>query len=487
MRAFLSRWRTELLVFVLVLVATAPTVQLLMAHQASRLALTAAMWDDGTVQIDEYGPGLLLGLGPRDSGGILSVDYAEREGHLYSDKAPGQPLLAAPFYGLARLAGAEPGVEERYFDNYTLWWTSLWSAAIPAAVLAVMMRRFALKVTGDPRAATVAAVGMSLSTLLLPFATVLFSHVLAAALGYAAYLAARDPDAPTLRLAAAGLLGGMAVVSEYTTGIIVVVVGVLVLIRHRAGALAYVAGGLPALAVLTVYNAITWGDPLEFSYSNSGSFQQFHEQGLFGIRVPDPGLTVQVLMGERGLLTLTPVVLVGVIGLVMLARQRRTREVAVVGLVVFAAFVAVQGGWFSVTAGAAPGPRYVVPALPFVAVGVARAWRWSRVAVIGSIVIGAVAMFASIATNPLAQPTETFAAGHWLWRIAEGRFGQNLLTPWLGAPWGQLVQLAGVLIVLDLAWNATVKDAPADGAPAVVEPMAVTAADADPGVSPGDR
>lgn len=480
MRAWLSRWRAEVLLFVLVLAATAPTVQVLMAHQASRLALTAAIWDDATVQIDEYGPGLLEGLGPRESDGIISVDHAIREGHLYSDKAPGQPFLAAPFYGLARMVGAEPGVEERFFDNLTLWWTSLWSAAIPAALLAVMMRRAALRVTGDPQGATVAAIGLALSTMLLPFGTVLFGHVLSAALGFAAYLAARDPAAPLPRLAAAGLLGGLAVVTEYTTGIVVIVVGVLVLVRHGAGALAYIGGGLPAVAVLAVYNTVAWGSPTTFSYDFSGTFGTFHDQGLFGISLPDPALTLQVLAGERGLFTLTPVVLVGVIGLCLLLRDRRTRGAGLVGLVVFGLFVSVQGGWFSVTAGASPGPRYVVPALPFLAAGVARAWRWSRHAVVLAIVVGAVAMFAAILTNPLAQPTETFTFGHWVDRMVDGSWGQNLLTPWLGAPWGQVIQLAVVAVLVEAAWSAGRRDAADQPRPATLTVPAGPAPAEDP-------
>lgn len=444
---WVARWRTEILLVVLVLVVAGPIVQLLMAHQASRLAFTAAVWDHGTVQIDAYEE-------------ILGVDFAERGGHLYSDKAPGQPFLATPFYGIARAAGAEPAEARRFFDNLTLWWTSFWSATVPAAILAVMMRRFALRVVGDPRAATAAAVSMAAGTLLLPFATVLFSHVLAATLCFGAYLAGRDRDAPPIRLAAAGLLGGLAVVTEYTAGIVVVVLGVLILIRRGPGVLAYVAGGLPAVAVLAIYNTVAWGSPTEFSYDNSGSFDTFHAQGLFGVRVPDPQLTAQVLFGERGLLTLTPIVLVGVIGLVHLAGRRRTREVGVVGLVVFTAFVALQGGWFSVTAGASPGPRYAVVALPFVAVGVAQAWRWSRATVVIAGALGAVAMLLAIFTNPLAQPTESFAAGHWAWRIAEGRFGHTLLTPHLPDPWAQLLQLAVAAVVLALLWRATRSEVP---------------------------
>ena len=444
--SWLRRWRTDVLLVVLVLVVAGPIVQVLMAHQASRIAFTAAVWDEGTVAVDTYAD-------------ILSVDFAEREvdGRVvtYSDKAPGQPFLVAPLYGLARAVGAESPATENPFDNYTLWWTSLWSATIPLAALAVMIRRFCLGVLGDGRAATAAALTTTFGTLLLPFGTVLFGHVMAAALCFGCYLAARERDATPPRLALAGLQGGLAVLTEYTSGIVVVAVGVLALRRHGAGVLAFVAGGVPAVVALGAYNAIAWGSPLEFSYDNSATFSDFHAQGLFGIRIPDPRLTLQVLAGERGLLTMTPIVGVGVAGLVSLARERRHREVGVVGLAVLAAFVAVQGGWFSVTAGASPGPRYVVAALPFIAVGVARAWRWSRGLVVATGALGTLVMLAAVFTNPLAQPTETFTAGHWIWRLATDRWGQTLLTPFLGDPAAQLVQLAIAGGVLALVWRST--------------------------------
>ncbi|MEE8601218.1 hypothetical protein [Euzebya tangerina] len=456
--AWTARHRPEILLATLVLVVSGPIVQVLMAHQSSRLAFTAAIWDQGTVRIDAYED-------------ILGVDYAERDGRLYSDKAPGQPFLAAPFYGAARALGAEPGEVQRPFNNYTLWWTSFWSAVVPLIVLSVLMRRLALQVAG-PRAATAAAVAVTFGTLLLPFSTVLFSHVLAAALCFGAYLAGREPEAPPARLASAGFLGGLAVVTEYTAGIVVVVLGIVVLLRHRTGILAYVAGGLPAAAMLAVYNTVAWGSPTLFSYDFSASFADFHQQGLFGIRIPDPVLTVQVLAGERGLLTMTPIVLVGLIGLAQLAlssssplrageaRLVRGREIGVVGLIVFAGFVAVQGGWFSVTAGASPGPRYVVAALPFVAAGVARVWRSSPVLVVGAGSIGAVGMLASIATNPLAQPTEDFAVGHWIWRLVNDRWGDTLLSPFMPDPWAHVVQLLVALGVLVALWRASGQAAP---------------------------
>src|SRR5690606_40739609 len=64
MASWLRRTRTDLLLVGYVLVLAGSVVQVLMAHQASRLAFTAALWDTGGVVIDDYEP-------------IIGVDFAE--------------------------------------------------------------------------------------------------------------------------------------------------------------------------------------------------------------------------------------------------------------------------------------------------------------------------------------------------------------------------------------------------------------------------
>ena len=86
-----------MLLAVVVLLVTAPVLQPLMAQQASRYALTAALWDGQTITVDAYDH-------------LLSVDRAERDGRVYSDKAPGQPLLAVPAYAAYRALGGHPNL-----------------------------------------------------------------------------------------------------------------------------------------------------------------------------------------------------------------------------------------------------------------------------------------------------------------------------------------------------------------------------------------
>jgi hypothetical protein len=297
--------RSDVLLAAVVALVVVPVLQPLMAQQASRYALTAALADQGTVVIDAYAE-------------YVTVDRAEREGRLYSDKAPGQPVLGVPAYLAYRAFGGAPATQALPLGDLGLWSVNLVSAALPAVALAVLMRRFALRVA--PRGATPAALGMALATMLLPFATVLFSHVLSAALGLAAYLlltrAGGDGRVPGWAIAGSGLLAGLAVTVEFTMGLLVVVLGVTGLVLHRWRSGWYILGGVVPALLLGWYNAVAFGGPLTLSYEYSGFAQ--HQDGLVGAQLPRLASTMTVLFGERGLLTLTPLVAVGVIGCVAL-------------------------------------------------------------------------------------------------------------------------------------------------------------------------
>lgn len=409
-----------------------PVLQPLMAQQASRYALTAALWDGGTVRLDDHDH-------------LLSVDRAEREGHVYSDKAPGQPVLALPAYAVYRAFGGHPATEARPWADPGLWAVSLLSAAAAGVALALLMRRLALRAV--PSRATPAALSLTVGTMLLPFSTVLFSHVLAACLALAAYLLATREGAGRTGLVAAGLVGGVAVTVEYTMVLVVAVVGIAALATHRWRALWLAAGGVVPALLLALYHEVAFGGPLVTGYRYS-QFAQ-HGSGLVGVRPPRLGMLVEVLFSERGLLTLTPLVMVAAVACAFLSVRGRgaARRDALAGIAVLAAMLFVMGGWSNPTAGASPGPRYVVPALGFLATGAA--WAWLRLPLLtgAATVVGAVAMGLATYTLPLAQPTEEFALGHWAWRVAEGSVAETWLTVWTGSRWGLLVPIALAALV----------------------------------------
>src|SRR5262249_29124416 len=141
---------------------------------ASRVALTAALTDRHTVSLEHYEH-------------VLGIDRSLHNGQLRGDKAPGQPFLAVPAYATARVVGAQSASVLRVRGNLTLWWVTLWTAAIPGVLLLVLLFREASR-----RLRTRAAVGMAVALFagsqLLLYSTSLYGHVLAALTAFSCWL-----------------------------------------------------------------------------------------------------------------------------------------------------------------------------------------------------------------------------------------------------------------------------------------------------------
>lgn len=402
-----------------VLVAVAFVVQPLQsrghikAQQAARMALTAAVAEHGTVQVDRYVH-------------VLGVDFAEKDGHLYSDKAPAQPLLAVPAYLAYRAAGGESAAIMRGRLNLGLWWISLWSAAVPAALLVMVMAR--LGRTWNERWSLPAALAMAFGSLLFPFGTLLFSHLLSALLVGAALLVWREAPSTRARLLATGALLGGAFASEYTAGVALAVIGLASLGRDRWKALWLALGAVGPVAAVGAYQWIAFGSPVSVPY-------QYHN-----LRLTNAGMTAPTLhrlwtltTSGRGVFLLTPIVLVALVGLVVAATDRRDRrtELAVVGAL-FMAFLVVHAGATD-AGGEALGPRYVIPGIPPLTIGLGALWARRPHLCAGVAALSAALMIIGTYTDPLPRLFETGLLRYWTGLLADGHVQDTLLEPMLGA------------------------------------------------------
>lgn len=383
----------ERLVLVLVALATLPFFHQANTQDRTRLALTQAIVEHGEVTIDRY---------PEPT------DRARFRGRLYTDKAPGLSLLAVPVVVVVRAAQRAAGAPQR------LAWTSpaaLWLERVAIVgpfllLLTWMLGRVAEGLAPGTGVAT-AVVG-ALGTMLGALSSILFGHVVAASLCFAAFVVATRAGAGR-SAAVAGALAGTAVLMEYQAGLVVVLLGGYVLVRRGLkGVGLFAAGMVPAAVILAVYNTMAFGSPFRLSYSYiDGAFADQQADALFGISTPRLESLVMTIAGDRGLVVLSPVLAAATMGLVALWRRGLRAEVALAASVVVA-FLALEAGYFLPYGGFSPGPRFFAPALPFLLLGLplALAARHRVVTVLCGVSIALCT--ANALTWPAFAPAEPF-------------------------------------------------------------------------------
>lgn len=338
-------------------------------QEKSRLALAQAIVEHRSLLIDEWQ--------------VQTVDKARYGDHYYTDKAPGVSLFAvAPLAAFHAIGATSPktGTDGVWIKDSFLWVLRAATGGL-GFVLAVLLVGRAVEAVG-PGAGVGAATAFGLGTLALPFAATSFSHVLAGAVAFAAFLAAAAArkGAAVLCLAS-GIVAGAAVVIEYQMAIVLVLVAIYIFATSRSRALGLFAlGTLPGILALAVYNQAAFDSPFHSSYEYVvGDFARLQSQGFFGIGVPSLRSTADALFSTRGLITQSPVLVLEVVGLLALLRSKRRSEAALC-LAVFTAFVLVDAGYYDPFGGLSPGPRFVIPALPFLAYGLAWALvQWPKV------------------------------------------------------------------------------------------------------------
>jgi hypothetical protein len=212
------------LAIVCLVLAAATIMQASGWNQTSHYALTKSI-AAGTPIIDPYRH--------------WTGDKALFEGHWYSSRAPGLALPAQPAYAALDLIGApNRAARARVFrrEGEAIWALGLWAALVPVALLLVLVRQLGDRLEAGLGAA--AAVALGAGTLLLPFSTMLFSHALSAALGFAAFaLLWRERAGPPRwgLLALAGALVGLGIAVEYPTALMGIALGTYVLSRRPGG------------------------------------------------------------------------------------------------------------------------------------------------------------------------------------------------------------------------------------------------------------
>jgi hypothetical protein len=348
-------------------------------NNSTRIFAAIGLVERGDARIDEF----------RN----LTIDKAEFDGHVYLDKAPGMTLLALPAMAVAGHVSARPPIPPTVWDrNFERWMTVRLRLAVASvsglltALAAVALFDLALGLTASAGAAVFAAIAFALGTPIWGWSTTLFGHAPVADLFVIAVWALwRGGEARAVRFAAiAGAALGLAVLIEFQAvlaGSIIALWGAFRLRRPAPLATAALAGAVTLLVPLFAYNMIAFGTLFRLGYQGVNGFPGMHE-GLFGLTSPKLAVLAEIIVGmRRGILWISPILILAPFGLWQLAKRQRGIAVtlaaaAIIVLLVNSAYVYWDGG-------SSTGPRHAVPAIGLLAIGLAPYWAsliywWER-------------------------------------------------------------------------------------------------------------
>lgn len=381
--------RPALILFVLLMLVPLPFLpEFGGANSSTRIMLSAALVEEGSTRIDTHA--------------ALTVDKAEHAGHFYSDKAPGMALLAVPVYAVGRALNPEAAAAlfrlEEPLDDLSgatalLWRMVSWlTGGLLMAGAGAALYRALQRLGGTPRAALLASLTVCLATPVLGWSVQFFGHIgagaaLAGAFALATGLGRDDVWlGPRLRAALAAAALSLAVSIEYTAAPPALIIALFALWRlthlprGQAVQLFGIAVGAALLAAtpMLAYHHVTFGSPFRVGYSNVVGFEGM-QQGFLGLTAPDPVVLWRILFGfKRGILWLSPVLVLVPLGVWWGWRTRGLRVETVLCLALITYYFLLNASYFYWNGGSSVGPRHTMPAMFFAALPLMLLWQQAR-------------------------------------------------------------------------------------------------------------
>ena len=438
-------------------------------NNVTRLFSALSLVERGDAKIDRYQ--------------TLTIDKAQfvlsGHTHYYMDKAPGITLMAVPVVWATNAATGEKSYDQvidvtsprlSAFLRLRQQIAVACGAALLTAFAAVLLLDFGTGITGSPAAGLFAALGYALGSIVWGWSTTLFGHAPVAALLLIATWAiwrgtpqgavdAREFERWRYPVMAGAALG-WAVVIEFPSALGGIAIGLWALWRSRAAPwpvrrrlyLVAIGTALIAIVPLIAYNEFAFGTPLMTGYQGVVGFGGMHE-GLFGLTYPKPHALFEILFGtRRGLVWVAPVLLLGVVGLAWTIRERATRDIGWLAVAVVCIVLAVNASYAYWDGGASVGPRHSVPAIPFLALGLAPFWaglreRRARLAAAGLLGLSMLLNLVVAATDVFAP--EAMTTPVWT-RNFVGLFAHGTLNTLPNLYWGWRPWF-GFALYLDIA------------------------------------
>jgi len=385
-------------------------------NQNANFDLTRALVENRTVAIDEF---------VSNTG-----DFVFREGHYFANKAPGLSLLAAvPYtllYAFARWREIDSGGSLALSINAYL--CSLFACALPGALIPSLLYRYGRRELELP-ASWVLTVSLiaGFATPLFPWATVMITHVPSAGFLFLAFceLFSSRPR-PILAGASAGLAGLM--------NYLCIPIAALFLLwsffaSGKVKSLRFAIGALPLAAIFLWYQQAAFGSP----YRNPATMNEtFMTRGAWLGLIEMPSLEALIgvtISPYRGIFYYAPVLVFALSGAVVFYRQRRFEHLWIAGatIIFFLAFNCTFNNW---EGGFGAAARYLMPAVPFLALLMLAAHRVLPPLLVALASISAVNSFAVAAVDPQPNASIQSPLTDYVYPLLfTGRFSSDLVLP----------------------------------------------------------
>jgi hypothetical protein len=313
------------------------------------------------------------------------VAFGDGDGLYYPNKPPGATLAAAlvylPLHAIETALGADLDRHETLLVNAYLM--TVGTVGLAGALAGVLFLRIsgAVHPLAPAWAHAAAALTLGLGTLMLPFSGMLFDHVLTAfwlLLASALVVTAESP--PRRRWVWAGAAAAAAVLTNYSAALPLLALAGYLAARGRGRQLPWaVLGAVAPLGLLAAYHRIAFGTV--WTIPNLQQYELFVDRsrflGLFAL--PNPEALWKLLASPyRGLFFTSPVLVLSLGGLVLMARRGAAREALLIAAW-FSALWLMNGAFNGWEGGFTIGPRYLIPALPLLCVALVPVYeRWPR-------------------------------------------------------------------------------------------------------------
>ena len=331
----------------------------------SRYAAMRAMSMEGTFQIDNMVH--------------WTMDWAKApNGHYYSNKAPGPMLISYPVFWL--LDKFKQVTSEGFMSNYKDKWTVGFEhkVAIPLIFQMIPFCLLVLFIINILKENNVSEVAITFTAIAILFGntaslmmTTWFGHGFSAWLILAIFVSLYYQ-----RYMLLGLFSGTAILSDYS--IVLFLPGILIYVLYKSefsfSFIRKTALGTVIPVLLWVwYHWVCFGNP--FLIPNMFQNPQFGASDLGGQFHLLPQLTIlrKLIFGdERGILYTQPwVLLILITGIYYLTKKsfgKNYKALILLAFVSFALLILMNSAFTGWHGGSTPGPRYLSPVLPLLAV-----------------------------------------------------------------------------------------------------------------------